>query len=368
MSTRVLHKKRSETGLRDLSMPGAKKLFSARISPRPWRMVCTVLLLCSIFIPRAEVLRAQVPEEWPLLCPSCLSSSAPIQNNAVIPSSDSQRRARYAYHWILYYDLYTTLSAIHYRNPQGSQEMNNVYYYYNLDIKSNLSIGKWRWDIYGFNDYGVRHFPDSLTIKTQDQLNWKNALSFPIAGKKLYLSVSAATQTRVWNTYAYRPGPGGDPERYLYEGYMSPGTIVYSGGLTAEIPGGTVLQLGLGSSKVTRIRNQAIFESRNETKIAGIEKGNERLAEWGLSLTATVPTQELGRMLRWECFMQGFAPSARLKEFKSYQLDVNNVFHLILLRYMRISLRTKFTRQPDLSPLSRIQNHLSLGFYLNNRI
>ena len=361
----VLHINRQANHFRNFLLPPTEKRFPTRIVFRPRRVACAALIMLCFSFVRTELTMAQIPEDWSLLCPECPYPPAPIQSKTTIPSSYSQRRIRYTYHWILYYDLYTTLSAFHYLNPQSSQEMNSVYYYYNLDIKSNLSIGQWRWDLYGFNDYGVRHFPDSLTIKTQDQVNWKNALSFPIKGKKLYVSVSASTQTRIWNTYAYRPSPVGTNERYLYEGFMSPGTIVYSGGLTAELTGGTVLQIGLGSSKVTRIRNQAIFESRNETKIAGIEKGKHRLAEWGLSLTATIPTQKLSRMLRWECFAQGFAPAAQLQKLSSYQLDVNNVLHLLMLRYMRISLRTKFTRPPGMPPL--IHNHLSVGFYLNNR-
>lgn len=281
---------------------------------------------------------------------------------------DSAVLARYSYHWVLYYDFYSTLSAFHYLNSNSATEVNNIYFYYTIDVKSNLCVRQLKWDFYLFNDYGLRHFIDSITQKTQDQLTWKNSLYYPLYKKKLHVSLHAQTQTKLWNTYEYRSTNSAAMERYLYDAYMSPGIITYSGGLTYEGPGNSVLQLGLGSSKVTKIKRQEIFESRQETKISGLDKGQRKKSEWGLNLTATVPMQKFHRMLRWEFFGAAFAPARELKNTDCYTLDINQVLHVILLKYMRLSFRTKVSYNRDLYPKPRMQNQISLGFYLSNQL
>ena len=117
-----------------------------------------------------------------------------------------------------------------------------------------------------------------------------------------------------------------------------------------------------------KIKNQKIFESRNEEIINGVEKGRSKKSEIGLSLTSTVPLQHAGKHLHWEFYGNVFAPLQRLKSISAYTLDVNNVFHISLLRYVRLSLRTKVGFNALQNPKPVIQNHISLGFYLSNHL
>ena len=105
-----------------------------------------------------------------------------------------------------------------------------------------------------------------MTTKTQDQFTLKNSFYYPIYKKKLYLSLTANTKTKLFNTYQYRENDTGEQEKYLYDGFMSPGIIYYSGGLSYEAGGNSLIQLGLGSSKVTKIKNQEIFETAKQKK------------------------------------------------------------------------------------------------------
>lgn len=281
--------------------------------------------------------------------------------------SPLERRAskKWTYHFLLYYDFYTTLTALHHRNQENIGEVNNLYFYYNVDVKSNIQLLRMKWDLYFFNDYGVRHFFDSITTKTQDQFTLKNNIYYPIWRNKIFLSLQANTQTKLFNTYRYHQPNG---QRYLYDGFMSPGVIYYSGGITFECRGNTNIQLGLGSSKVTKIRNQKIFETRETDRIQGINKGQKKREELGLTLSVLVPTQALGKRWHWEMTGNLFAPMDQLKEIRYYTMDMNNVFHFCFLRYVRLSLRTKIKYDMEEGKKMGISNQISLGFYLNNHL
>ena len=275
---------------------------------------------------------------------------------------------KYSYHWVMYYDYFTTLTATHYIHSSLTSEVNHIYYYYNIDIKNNIEFRKLKWDLYLFNDYGVRYFMDSLTLKTQDQFNLKNTLCLPLWQNILSLSLSANTQTQLFNTHQYRYDSLGQLQRYLYDGYMSPGVIIYSGGITYQDKRNILLSLGLGSSKVTKIKNQKIFETRNEETISGLSKGKIKESIFGITLTATVPMQHLNQKIHWEFYGNAFAPMLHLKQLKEYTLEINNVIHLLVFRRGRLSLRTKLAYNKTVQPWMSVQNQLSLGFYLNNHI
>lgn len=282
--------------------------------------------------------------------------------------TDSARIARYSYSFILYYDFYTTVTALHNMNIASPPEPNNAYLYYNLDIKSNFKVFKTTWDLYLFNDYGLRHFFDSLTLKTQDLFTLKNGIQYPIWKQQLKLSLQSNTQTTLFNTHKVRDNQNGNSERYLYDGYMSPGTITYSGGFSYQFKSDGTIHLGLGSSKITKIRKQHIFDTRQTETIAGLNKGQRRKSDFGLVITATIPVKQFGKRWYWEYYGNLFTPMNKIANPKAYTLDVNNVIHLTLLKYVRLSWRSKLQYHPEESLKLGFINQLSLGFYLNNHL
>jgi hypothetical protein len=283
-------------------------------------------------------------------------------------AKDSAKLNQYTYRLILYYDFYTTLTALHNFHIPNSSEPNNAYLYYNLDIKNSFTLLHVTWDCYLFNDYGLRHFFDSITLKTQDQFNFKNSFSYPIWKNQFKLAVQSNTRTPLFKTYQIRTNTTGEPERYLYESFMSPGTITYSGGVTYEFKQQGSLHLGLGSSKITKIRNQEIFESRQTELISGITKGARKKQELGIVFTATIPLKKFSKRWYWEFYGNWFSPLNQLNHLKNQTLDVNNVFHLTLLKYVRLSYRCKIQYHPEESKNLGLMNQLSLGFYLNNHL
>ncbi len=323
----------------------------------------------SIFLPHKNdsinpIIPAYLQQIIPFYLDTVRYTPAPHINSKI----DAAQIAKRTFHWILYYDVYTTLTAIKNFNSNNSNDINNVYFYYNMDIKNNIEYRKLKWDTYLFNDYGVRHFFDSTTLKTQDQFNFKNSVYYPFYKKKLYISLTANTQTKLWNTHRYRNTMSGANERFLYDGFMSPGTIFYAGGITYEGPQNATINLGLGSSKVTKIRNQKIFESREVESINGLDKGQRKKAEFGATLTTTVPMQHLNKYFHWEFYGNMFAPLNHLRDIHYYSIDANNALHIILLKYVRLTLRSKISFNSSLNPKPVILNQLSLGFYLNNHL
>lgn len=281
---------------------------------------------------------------------------------------DSNKIAMYSYHFILYYDFYTTVTALHNYQLTNLSEPNNAYLYYNLDVKSTFKLFKTTWEFYLFNDYGLRHYFDSITIKTQDLFTLKNSIQYPIWKNQVQLSLQSNTQTTLFNTKKIREGSNGETERYLYESYMSPGTITYSGGISYQFKTDGSLHLGLGSSKVTKIKRQSIFDSRQMETISGLNKGQRKKSEFGIVITTTIPVKQLGKRWYWESYCNFFSPMNKLMQPRYYTLDLNNVIHLTLLKYVRLSWRGKLQYHPEESPEIGIINQLSLGFYLNNHL
>lgn len=285
-----------------------------------------------------------------------------------ILKSDSIRVEKRTVGWLLFYDCYTTITANHHLNPEASSDVNYLYYYYNLDLKNKVSFRSVSWDIYLFNDYGLRHFFDSITLKTQDQFTWNNAINATLFSPKLSFTLAMNQQTKLWNTYLYLQDVQGNYKRTLFENYMSPGTIVYTGGLTWQAPKHANILLGLGSSKVTKIRDQQIFESRQQEEIEGVLKGSRKKSEFGFVLCSTIPLQQLSKHIHWEFYENLFVPSNRLAKPTYFTFELNNVFHFIVLKHLRISFRSKVNYNRDRQDKVSMQNQLSLGLYLNNHL
>ncbi len=297
------------------------------------------------------------------------------QTNRLFPKNlnfvnelDSTHLANKTFSWLLYYDFFSTVTAIHHINQPSPTEVNNLYFYYNVDLKNRITYKTISWDFYLFNDYGCKYYFDSILQKTQDQFTLKNSLQWLFYKQKIGFSFSANTQTKLFNSYKFRINSSGIQEKFLYDGFMSPGAVIYSGGLQWQAPGNSSLNIGLGSSKVDKIKDQRIFDSRQESEINGLQKGDRRKSTLGVNLLITVPIQHFSKHVHWEFFGNAFAPMNSLLESKKYTVNVNNVFHAIFLKFVRVSWRTQIHYNKELFPKPVFQNQISLGFYLSNHL
>ena len=281
---------------------------------------------------------------------------------------DSAQLANKTFSWLLYYDFFSTVTAMHHINQANPSEVNHLYFYYNVDVKNRITYKSFSWDFYLFEDYGCKYYFDSIIQKTQDQFTLKNSFQWMVCKEKLGISFSANTQTKLFNSFRFRENASGMQEKYQYDGFMSPGMVIYSGGIQWQAPGNSTINVGLGSSKLDKIKNQRIFDSRQEPEINGLRKGQRRKSTFGINILATVPIQHFSKHVHWEFFGNAFAPMNSLLESKKYTINVNNVFHVIFLKFVRVSWRTQINYNKELFPKPVFQNQISLGFYLSNHV
>jgi hypothetical protein len=156
--------------------------------------------------------------------------------------------------------------------------------------------------------------------------------------------------------------------RYLYSDYCSPGYALYSLGAGFNFLESAAVYLGLVGGKITRVRNQQIFDDRGVQKLYGVEKGERRRVEWGINLLVSIPPQLFSKHFGWECSGALFAPKANISRLRSYTVESSNVLHYMFLKHMRLSLRTQIQYDEAIQEGIFIANNLSLGFYLSNKL
>jgi hypothetical protein len=263
-------------------------------------------------------------------------------------------------------DFYTTFAGIQFINGQTSNEKNSLYLYYNLTINNKVSGGNFMMANYYFTEIGVKKFIDSITSISEDQYNFKNSLSYRIGNSRFALNIVTNSKSQYFRHKDYKADSTGAMVPYLYTSYSSPGYNNLSAGLKIDAGDYCTIELGLVNGRKTRIKNQAIFESRSANKLYGLEKGEVKKMEFGLNLILTIPSHEIAKNLYFENFSQFNVNRSDIKFLKYYKADINNAFHFKLLKHFRLTLRTKFLYDINANPKPMLVNSFTIGFYLNN--
>lgn len=275
---------------------------------------------------------------------------------------DSLRIARNRWHLIVYYDLHSTFTA----NAQAWFNQTNpkpqISFYYNLDVKSRLQFRRWIFETGLFNDYGFTWYIDSLQQKTTDHLQYKLSLARQWH-KKISIEMAVNTQTILFHGYQFRNN-NNSLEAYLNETYMSPGFIHLSGGIGYNLPHQARCHIGLATCKITTLRNSTLFETRQETSIAGIPQGKKRVFDGGINAQVSWPLTTWKE--RW--FAEGTALIFIPLKDKQTTIDINTVLHCKLWRFGRLSWRHQFQWNKAIQKTPSYQQWLTLGCYLNNKL
>lgn len=268
---------------------------------------------------------------------------------------------------ILMLDFYATFNAIRFENAPTRDLVTqlNVYYNFNLDNQVKTRYFLLRTTL--FNEYGFCHYLDSVTVKTEDNLRLRNNIQLTLY-QKLSAQAGFEMSTQCWRKWLPEPDSSKHRDRFLYSDYMSPGYLSYSAGLGFDFLEGGVAYLGLAAGKITRIRNQRIFEERGAENLYGVAIGEKQKLDWGLNLTTTIPVQKLSRQFYWEFNSNLFVPGLTLPYVKSYTCDATLVLHYVFFRFLRLSLRTQFRYDEQIQTKVFISQHFSLGFYLSNKL
>lgn len=287
-----------------------------------------------------------------------------------VKSNKVGRPEDYDLYYALNYDFYSTfMLQTAWNLVDKDADRDNVFGYYNLSLNGKVIVKKVKLTTAFFNEYGYRKYFDSLGTKTDDLFYFKNNLSYPILKSRLGLNLMTNLKSQFWKTYNYRENQTtGEQERFLYSDYKSPGYFLFSGGLRYDFLESCNLELGLAGGKITNIKNKTIFDTRNQSKLYDVKKGEKRKVDFGINFQLNVPPLKLGKNLMLENFTQIYLPSKTISQPKSYTLDMNNALHLMFLKYMRFSFRTKLFYDVSVQEKMQIINQVSLGFYLTNRL
>jgi hypothetical protein len=182
------------------------------------------------------------------------------------------------------------------------------------------------------------------------------------------LAFSINTKNQFWNTYDYTLNANGELEKKLTACKGSPKYIYYSGGLSLDLKEGANIALELGSSKVSIVKNQSLYDLLNTETINGVKRGEIRHAEIGFTLTTNFPPRKLAKNLTWENYANAFSPLKGIKTISAYTIDVNNSFEYILFKHIKLSYRTKINFDFESNPKPVIVNQFSVGAYLSNQM
>ena len=269
---------------------------------------------------------------------------------------------------VFIYDFFTTLNALHYEHARTSDQRNELNIYYNLTLNNQFRTKFVTLRSYFFNEYGTRHFFDSLTIKGPDNFQIRNVLEVKLIKNQIRLQLGATGKSQFWRTYNYRKDSLSQDERFLYSDYFSPGYITYSLGLSYRFLRNATLDLGLVGGKTTKIRNQEIFETRREKRLYGMNKGERKKDSHGLNITLNVPPRKLSKHIGWEFHGVLFADKEQLGRLAGYTYNMMNVWHYMFLKNLRLSLRTQLAYDEHIDHRVFMMNMFSIGFYLSNKI
>jgi hypothetical protein len=266
------------------------------------------------------------------------------------------------------YDFFTSFSLLNFQNAIDNEQKNQLNFYYNGTINNTLKAKKFTYKFFLFNEYGFKHFIDSTTIKNQDAYSFRNSIQFPLKHKRILLNISFDVKSQLWHGYNTRESATGVVERYLFTDYFSPGYKIFSLGFSYTIKNSVNIDLGIVGGKITKIRNDKLFESRLSKTLYGVERGENKKIDFGINIAINAPMQSLKPNLAWECNAILFASKPDLFTLNAYTFDINNAFHFIFLKHLRLSLRSQIKYDKNIQASIFVMNTLTMGFYLNNKL
>ena len=265
-------------------------------------------------------------------------------------------------------DFFTSLLGSYWKNPPMRNGDNNyVYLYYNLNISNQFTSRSLAINILCTNELGFKKYLDSIHVKPEDLYTLRIDLCKTIK-KNLSISISDQVKTQLWNDWIYTTDTSLHLQRQLYSSYFSPGYYMYNAGLSLRFWKSSRFDLGLVGGQITRMRNQEIYSSRNETVLYGVQQGKRKQTAFGISLRVNIPPHCIRKFLYWENAGRLFIHSEHLTDYSTYQLEMTTGIHVLFLRYLRIGIRTKLNYDPAIDSRISVGHILLFGFYLSNHL
>jgi hypothetical protein len=269
---------------------------------------------------------------------------------------------------IFIYDFFTSFSLLNFQNAIDNEQKNQLNFYYNGTINNTLKAKKFTYKFFLFNEYGFKHFIDSTTIKNQDAFTVRNTMQIPFLHRSLLFNIAFDIKSQLWHAYNVRQSLSGNTERYLYTDYFSPGYKIFSMGLSFITKHAINIDLGIVGGKITKIRNDNLYETRKSTILYGVERGEVKKIDFGLNLAINAPIRNLKSNIAWECNAIIFALKSDVFVLNAYTFDINNAFHFLFLKHLRLSVRSQIKYDKNIQSSIYSMNTFTLGFYINNKL
>lgn len=269
---------------------------------------------------------------------------------------------------IFIYDFFTSFSLLNFQNAIDNEQKNQLNFYYNGTINNTLKAKKFTYKFFLFNEYGFKHFIDSTTIKNQDAFTVRNTMQIPFLHRSLLFNISFDIKSQLWHAYNVRQSLSGNTERYLYTDYFSPGYKIFSMGLSFITKHAINIDIGIVGGKITKIRNDNLYETRKSTILYGVERGEVKKTDFGINIAINAPMRNLKRNIAWECNAIIFALKSDVFVLNAYTFDINNAFHFLFLKHLRLSVRTQIKYDKNIQSSIYSMNTFTLGFYINNKL
>jgi hypothetical protein len=269
---------------------------------------------------------------------------------------------------IFIYDFFTSFSLLNFQNAIDNEQKNQLNFYYSGTINNTLKAKKFTYKLFLFNEYGFKHFIDSTTIKNQDAFTVRNTMQIPFLHRSLLFNIAFDIKSQLWHAYNVRQSLSGNTERYLYTDYFSPGYKIFSMGLSFITKHAINIDLGIVGRKITKIRNDNLYETRKSTILYGVERGEVKKTDFGINIAINAPMRNLKSNIAWECNAIIFALKSDVFVLNAYTFDITNAFHFLFLKHLRLSVRSQIKYDKNIQSSIYSMNTFTLGFYINNKL
>ena len=232
---------------------------------------------------------------------------------------------------------------------------------YSGDVAVSFSADcKWKNMTYDFSSsyqFGGE-MSDKEICKSADELKVENALSYSIDGFEVKTSLSLTSQ--IFDT---------KEDKLLESSFMSPGNISWSLGLQYSFDKymkGS-FALNLASAECVLFLNQAIYDAKETDEINGVLKGKFIYNMTGLDFSYNL-RKKINSVLTVKNNGKFFFPGEGKffsKEWVSYfKFQIDNEISCSMMKTVKISLKTRFTYNKNLTRTVKLYNKIAIGIVL----
>ncbi len=204
---------------------------------------------------------------------------------------------------------------------------------------------------------GLQLFFDSLTRFHIDENSLDTRIELRLF-RSLSINFISNLSTRIFNGYDYLSDTLGRLVRILNSSFLTPLLCTFSAGAGWSWPGFGIISLGIGSVKLTYIRDKSVYDARGVTVYYGVPRERAYLLEYGLSLHLVVDKNFRNRV-RWMCDLLLF------KNMNNpVDMTLKNLVDIRINKYLKTSIQTRLFYEEKLSRNLQVENIISLGFTL----